>query len=132
MSDAIRCKACRWWREIRPTGGIHRGICEIDVPIYVQGDPNSYMSWHQPIQTDSDGCSRGKPKLQKIGETTEQLRISKEYSNGFNSIREEMFRHGILRIDPRSGFSDVTSKEAYTDFLAGVEASLQLLRATGS
>ena len=64
MSDAIRCKACRWWREIQARHGIVRGVCEIDTARYIGGDPLDINSWYQPIMPDDGGCSRGKPKTE--------------------------------------------------------------------
>ena len=62
MSEAIRCEACRWWREIQTWRGMRRGVCEVDLPVYVCGDPNDYTNWYQPVLSPESGCSRGEPK----------------------------------------------------------------------
>ena len=62
MSDAIRCEACRWWRELPAIRGVRRGVCEVGLPVYVCGDPSDHMSWYQPVRGHEEGCSRGEPK----------------------------------------------------------------------
>ena len=64
MSEAIRCGACRWWRELKAIRVVRRGVCEVDLPVYVCDDPNDHMNWHQPVVTNEEGCSRGEPKTE--------------------------------------------------------------------
>ena len=60
MSDAIRCEACRWWRQYDE--GI--GCCELNPSVFVGGDPFSLMGWNQPRMAEDEGCSRGEPKTE--------------------------------------------------------------------
>ena len=62
MSEAIRCEACRWWQELPAIRGMRRGVCEVDLPLYVQGDPCDPTNWYQPVLSPTMGCSRGEPK----------------------------------------------------------------------
>ena len=64
MSEAIRCGNCRWWRELKANRLVRRGVCEVDLPVYVCGDPDDYMNWHQPVRSPEEGCSRGEPKTE--------------------------------------------------------------------
>ena len=62
MSDAIRCKMCRWWLELDDGDG--KGACEFNPPVFIGGDPWESDNWHQPLTMDYEGCSRGEPKTE--------------------------------------------------------------------
>ena len=66
MSEAIRCGQCRWWRELKEIRRMRRGVCEVDLPVYVCGDPSDHMSWYQPVRGHEEGCSRGEPKTSNL------------------------------------------------------------------
>lgn len=62
MSDAIRCEACRWWREHEDEDG--EGVCELNPSRHVHGDPTDAINWFQPRTLSDEGCSRGEPKTE--------------------------------------------------------------------
>ena len=64
MSDAIRCEACRWWRQYEED----EGFCEFNPPVFMPGqDPIHSWSWQQPRTDIETGCSRGEPKTAEDG-----------------------------------------------------------------
>lgn len=71
------------------------------------------------------GQANDPPSKTETGE--EKTEYSKAYSDGYNSIRQAMFQHGILQVNSNDTFPNVPDKQAYADFLRGVSELLGVL-----
>ncbi len=60
MSEAIRCEACRWFRQTKES----LGICELAPPVFLPESNVHHSGWHQPVVTNEEGCSRREPKTE--------------------------------------------------------------------